>query len=721
MKQPTASPTTAPLSAPRPETTWSVMHPTLPDPAAMRRILEESKRYRVDSIEICGDCHGIYGGIEGVIDYRPYPEFGKVRDAGEVAARREAMGEIIGLCRDAGKPVYLWHREVMLPRELAETLPELFDGDGELDLLGPAYAQLLEYKISAAFEALPTLDGIVLTLTESDYSVIHNSTPDRYPPREVVARITRIFASELARRGKRFILRSFGSIAQDYEDILAGAAMVAPAFPFEIETKITPYDFDPFLPINPYLRPVPGAAIGAECDCVGEFLGAGHLPACNVARIVDYVRAARAAGTDRFAIRLDRVGRAIFDTSYEINLFAYHRAIDDPGATADAIYEEWGSLHWPARRREMRAVCEDGMRAVEHLNFLSGNVIFHTFPIDPSLKWIKAGGIFALFKEAVPLANLAGIWSILADRTSPGDREEILREKSEALAIAERSLATIETIRADLPPALLEALRREWGNARHAAHFYRAFFQAVCAYFDGIEQEDWEGKALDRELAASRPLFAEFLSGEEMEAPKRKTSGGDAYHDLWDVRAGSILELFARPLWAILHDLREEYAAESQARKDWSRREGVCDWILPGALTEEWRIRRYMHASHCRCSGGRLSRTVGNPVFPNGFVEFDLKTPSDGEAVVLIEADPASAGEMKVTLGDDAHVVALAAGTVRLPLPASGAERVRVRLEKSGRGYPEVYAVAVARSALECGSPLPPSLPLQEARQTPRR
>ena len=119
--------------------------------------------------------------------------------------------------------MYLWHREVMLPPGLLKDIPELLDCDNEFDLTGNAFAELIRYKLKKTFENVPELDGLVLTLTEADYSAIHNSNTKKYPPEKVVSFIIGIFASELEKRGKRFILRSFGSIAEDYKSIIAGA------------------------------------------------------------------------------------------------------------------------------------------------------------------------------------------------------------------------------------------------------------------------------------------------------------------------------------------------------------------------------------------------------------------------------------------------------------------------------------------------------------------
>ena len=52
----------------------------------------------------------------------------------------------------------------------------------EFDLLGDTYRDYLRFKLDETFKYCPELDGVVLTLTEADFSVIHNSNPERYPP-----------------------------------------------------------------------------------------------------------------------------------------------------------------------------------------------------------------------------------------------------------------------------------------------------------------------------------------------------------------------------------------------------------------------------------------------------------------------------------------------------------------------------------------------------------
>ncbi|MBR2871973.1 MAG: hypothetical protein IKB99_00625, partial [Lentisphaeria bacterium] len=164
------------------EISWSVMHPTPLNADYIRQLIEKSNEYHVDSFEICGQCHTPYGGLDGLIDYREFPHAYANWDQKKVAETQAEMAEILDLAHAAGKKVFYFHREVMIPPGLLEDIPDLLDENREFDLLGERFAQLIRYKIDKVMTKLPKLDGIVLTLTEADFSAIHNSNAEKYPP-----------------------------------------------------------------------------------------------------------------------------------------------------------------------------------------------------------------------------------------------------------------------------------------------------------------------------------------------------------------------------------------------------------------------------------------------------------------------------------------------------------------------------------------------------------
>lgn len=667
------------------------MHPVKPEADYMRAVIAHAARYHVDSFEICGDVHASTGSIDGAIRFRDYPAAAGGIDAMAVTETIGRLREVVALAHASGRPVYYWHREVMVPRAIVAAIPGLLDENGEFDLLGDAYQQLVRAKIREFFENVPEMDGLVLTLTESDYSVIHNSDPKRYPPAQVVRHVVETFAAELQARGKRFVLRSFGSIAQDYEDILAGAALVAPDYAFEVETKITPYDFSPFLRFNPWLRRIGAGTVSAEYDSIGEFLGAGYLPAPDPARVIESVRHAQARGVSRHVIRVDRIGHPTFASTQAINLLAFDRAIRDETATADDIWRDWAAVEWPGCAAEMIALMQQGIALVKKTHFIDGHVIFHAFPIQPELKWIKACGILGVFRPGLSLAAQQGMWGIDPERTTPS-REAILREKDAAVALADAGLQQLGALRDRLPDAEFQRAETAWCNATVITRAIRHWCRAVCAYFEGIENADPVGARLAaaitgaaRELAPALP--ADAGRGMFATSTEHEYGGGEP--------AGKgIASAYLAPILRHLALLRDEYAAEFRERRRWRER-GALDFVVPGGLYDDGRVQRAMHASHARLIEGRPARLAGNRVFPNGCIEATLALPRDAGVELVIEGDAGRARQFTLSIDDRVEVARFSAeGVFRCPLPA-GRESVCLRIQKSGAEYPAIFGLGV--------------------------
>lgn len=675
----------------KPEITWSIFHPTALDTEYMELVMSQAKKYNPDSFEICGQCHHPLGGLDGLMRYEKYPEVNARLDKEGIEKNRATLRKILNMAHDAGKPVIYWHREIMVPSEIIKLVPTLIDENGEFDLLGSDFEDLIRYKLESTFEAVPELDGIVLTLTEADYSVIHNSTPDKYPPAKVVEKIVRIFASELQKRGKRFVLRSFGSIPQDYEDILAGAALAAKDFRFDIETKITPYDFVPFLPPNPFFKDIPGAFNSAELDSLGEFLGAGYLPAANVENIVRYAREAREKGIARYAIRLDRVGNSIFKT-HEINLFAYHKAVSNPDMTADDIWKEWSLIRWKDCADEMIALSKSGFELVKKTHYVDGNVIFHMFPLDGSLKWLKAGGIFGLFKNNVKLEALTGIWSILSHKNAPG-RDAVKREKAEAADLAGKGLAKIKELKNRLPSEEFEMAERAWNNAYVAANAVKAFCDAVCAYFDDMEAGRADHPNLTQAIASAKSICEKLRTNPSAAFAKKQSSDAIEHHAFAITK--DIDAVYTNPIMLLLDALLEEYKAEFEAGQEFRNSGSNIDFAICGGITDEWRIGRYMHASHSGLRDGVPFRTVANRVFPNGFINIKLDNPAAGKCLVKVKGNPTASEAFKITVnGKSSDCFFDKNGYASI---AAEGRIIDVKIEKSGVKYPEINAITIER------------------------
>ena len=638
-----------------PEISWSVMHPVAFDVGYMRRVVEKAKEYgHVDSFELCG-LEQI--GINGLSLFEPYPHAHAAADRAFVERTRADLNAICEIAHTAGKPVYFWHRENLVPKGIFEDVPALLDADGEFDLLGEAYEKYLRYKIGDAFRNCPGLDGLVLTLTECEYSVIHNSNQERYPSETCVSRVVGIFADELNRRGKRLVLRSFGD-GEDYVKIRRGALAAAKtAGVFEIETKVTEADFVPFLPRNQYLKRDLPLTLGAECDALGEFLGAGWLPAAQVARIREYVDSAREEGASRYAIRIDRKGFPIFDTAHEVNLYAYMRFIRDPRATAEDVLREYAARRFGRAAEGMIPVLRDELELVRNVNYVASNLTFHAFPVAPNLKYVKAGGIFALFRENESLAALKDIWSILYRMRTP-DHARILAEKDRGLELAERGLATVERLKDDLPAEEYARQHRAFANAVTLAKAMRAYTRCVVAYFEDMAaRQDAPARLAAASSAAQETIAA--LKGGEMDAPYLNGIG-----------------FFCR-------ELLREYRLERAARAKFEARKDVYDFVIAGGIYDDIRVGRLMHAAYPETKADRIVRHVGNPTFPIGRITVRLNAPADARIDVALDPDGAPACDVRKEWADGTWTVSIG---------------------KTGADYPAVLSVAAVRGAADSGT-----------------
>ena len=678
-----------PFDAAQPEITWSLCHPVQPELTYLERMLNEADRFPVHSIEICGECHHpVLGGIHGAVDFKTWPTVAAARDVAAVRAQRELLNRIVSLCHRHGKRFYYWHREIMLPAGLLAAEPGLLDENGEFDLLGEAYGRFVTGTLLEFLNAVPDIDGLVLTLTEADYSVLHNSRPDRYPPAAVVERLIRLFADILGPRGKRLILRSFGCIPQDYEDILAAAPGNLTGF--EIETKITPFDFDPFLPINPWLKALPGVGLAAEYDALGEFLGAGRLPAANADNIIPYVHEARRRGVVRHCIRLDRMHACVFDSACRINLDAFYAALADPGLTPETFWIRWRPEAEPSQDLvdsaaidELKAIHRGGLDAVTATLYIQGNLIFHTFPLSPDPKWLKAGGIPAMFDAGASLHEHRHIWSILSSHTAPS-REAVLKEKQKAIDRTRTALTRLSRLQDRLPAGLFRIHHDAWRN-----------LEALSIAVHKLCLTVYEARTLQGCPAAA-----------DTQAATAATSQLGSVHMAGVRSGGNYASLMLSPLAQLTARVAAESSAEYALLQDCqSHVPGALDCVLTGGLRDDSRCcRSAMHASHAWLhESGMPVRQIGNPVFPNGWLEVELKSAGnhpdhphrlvfkgvyspDGFLITLpgrqesalIHLDREGWG--KFTLTPDWQ------GTL-------AGDSIRIRLTKAGQSYPMLAAI----------------------------
>ena len=657
-----------------PELNWSVFHPTEPDPEVMERTLERADEYGVKNFEMCGDCHGPAGQMDGCLLYEAYPDAGTGRDRDRVMATRDRLNQVVDLIHETGRKVIYWHREVVIPKPVVECAPELVDERGEIDFSGDAYWELIRNKIKEFFSVVPGMDGIVLTLTEADYSVIHNSDPERYPPTEIAARLIRTFAEGLGAAGKSLTFRTFGSIDEDYTALSVAAESALKDCTFEIETKVSPFDWSLVLPPNPCLEKRKNAGLAAEFDLLGEFFGMGEVPCLYPELILEQVKYAIEKGCDRVTGRIDRYGRRCLGSVNEINLLAFSMAVGNPKVTAEEVWHTWAEKHWGPAGPKLIPIMKTSTELIRKSYYIDGHMISqaHPHPIEMMMR----GGTVSVFKEGVSLENTADMWSMLSEKTAP-THEAIIREKAEAVVLADAGHKKVKALFHRIPLDQRHAIHNAWARARQTTRMHFAIVKMLVAYFEDMEYGAEIPAVLERAVEVSAAAAVEALR---------------AFPD-------GIVGEFANQLIETGRRLPEVYDAEFAARAYWQEEPELVDSLVCGGLLDEWRLKRYMHGSGWQILGGRPTRHVGNPVFPDGFLEYVMQADpeADSELIVLLDG---SAGSARVTINGTTTVVpppqTCGLNPAVVPIGRVPGGSVTVRLERE-EGFPIVGGLAVRR------------------------
>ena len=105
-------------------------------------------------------------------------------------------------------------------------------------------------------------------------------------------------------------------------------------------------------------------------------------------------------------------------------------------------------------------------------------------------------------------------------------------------------------------------------------------------------------------------------------------------------------------------------------------RPDVIDFVVPGGIYDDVRVRRVMHSSYQTIDGGVPVRFVGNAVFPNGTIAVEFSDVAD--AKVEVDADPKYAKGFAV--------VERSANGVR-----------SVTIAKKGASYPGIRSIALVK------------------------
>ena len=231
--------------------------------------------------------------------------------------------------------VFMWTHEF-------ENVPDQFVVNGALQFDNPGLWTWLKKKYEKVFDTLPRLDGLVLTMTETDFRPNDEAAViSSEPPAKRLAKVANTIFGVAKTRGKQLIVRTFMQNPQQQTGWSEAIGMMDPEI--IVMTKTVPYDWNPHFPDNPLLGAVAPHPQIVEFDLGQEYNGQSYFPFCAPDYYLARWRFARQKGVRGYVLRTERFRNHAMGTPNEVNLYAFKLLHENPDVTADMVWEKWAT------------------------------------------------------------------------------------------------------------------------------------------------------------------------------------------------------------------------------------------------------------------------------------------------------------------------------------------------------------------------------------------
>ena len=397
--------------------------------------------------------------------------------------RAGLLNRLIDRAHGHGLKAFVWTHEL-------DEAPEGIRGpDGRVNLEAPELAAAVRRKYRDLFRALPAVDGVVLTLSETAFKVFDDgqvSTSMSKPER--VTRIVETVHAACRETDppRALIVRDWGNLGAGSWDDLESIRQGIAAAPDDVVvmTKITAGNW--YLMVrSPLIGAYPGRLQIAEFDLCGEHHGQQNVPWCAVEYLHGEFRLALSRGIGGVAGRVDRMGSHALGKPGEINLAAFARWWRDPAVSPDRVWSDWAEARygrdaapWVIAALQRTHDIVLGTYYVKKCYFLQDHSCVAELDYverhlrdkrasrwDPAFEWIEKR---LLDPNATVLAMA-------------------VEEKDEAIRLAEQALGNIERAGEHLAAGDREDLRGHLERLHHVARIFRAVCRAYFAWRIGAD------------------------------------------------------------------------------------------------------------------------------------------------------------------------------------------------------------------------------------------
>ncbi|MDT0496425.1 fibronectin type III domain-containing protein [Algiphilus sp. W345] len=353
-----------------------------------------------------------------------------------------------------GTQVLVWAQELG-----EERLSFCFDPEG-----ADMQARMQRYR--DLLTRIPEIDGVVIsfgsapselsTVLPSCQAAQYARIAERY--KAMIEAVSRVVMDEF---GKQVFVRSF--YHKGLEIPFLRAALAQTQRPITVMTKSEPNDFEPYYPLDPLIADVGAHPQFLELDCAGEYWGRSTIPFVAAEYFAQRYRETRekfAAGAEgRFigsACRVDRYEHPAFGTLNEANIDAQALLVQDPDTDwreilAGFVSTRFGLAQGSAAAAELVGILQRSYWIGRKMYYAKGDWAYKK---GSTLPESGLDALTLLLDKNIAQWN-ADYQPVTQQLLAPNRQTllELLQEKSEAVALADRNLQALAGLRENLDAA----------------------------------------------------------------------------------------------------------------------------------------------------------------------------------------------------------------------------------------------------------------------------
>ena len=640
--------------------------------------VEYAKENGFDHLQIIGPIHNhVKGNIDGMTYYRKYNQFNNEKDSDYVDLSLDVINEALALAKKAGIKTYMWHHELYLPPDFKEVYPEVLNNYGDIEVSHPLVKDFLENKIIDFFHAYPDMDGIILTLHETQIPLLKlkNQKLDKI---ERVKFVTKILYDSCASLGKELIVRPFASIEDDYVDMTKAYEEISKDL--IIMDKWTQFDWSLTMPSNRFFSKIKNNPLLIEADIFGEFFGKGRLPLMLKKHIADKFEYCGEFNPAGYVARIDRAGLAPFGDVNEVNLHIMSAYLNgkDPDDAIRCFY----MTKYPKAYDEIISIMSETEDVLRKIIYLDG-YYFSELSLFPMLNHSKNHYYFEMMRENYAFRR--DEWYIPRnwERKPISD---LIAEKQEAEKNADSLFERILALKENICTEEYEKLYTKFLNLKLVAKIWRMLLEVIVAYVSDMEK--------------GTSYFETAISNLKKEADEGKNLLGDKFYCL----CGSYSKFDF--IEEFIKDISQSFTLEKQT-SDKLKSENNIDYIVCGGALEGHLLSKEVNFSDTLISDDALCRIPGNKrglkwsaINAHGWFSYTVKIRPNAQNAVKISLGSFSDNlDIRITLGNEVHDIHkkdCPKTEIVLPYLAKKDEtNVEIRFDKISKDMPCVYTIQV--------------------------